>query len=42
MREVVVPGMSRLLHRPPYDFTQSYEYNRSRRALGCYHCHQVQ
>ena len=27
---------------PPYDFTQPYEYNRSRRALGCYHCHQVQ
>ncbi len=42
MREVVVPGMSRVLHRPAYDFTQSYEYNRSRRALGCYHCHQVQ
>jgi cytochrome c553 len=42
MREIVVPGMSRLLHRPSYDFTQSYEYNRSRRALGCYHCHQVQ
>ena len=42
MREVVLPGMSRLLHRPPYDFTQSYEFNRSRRALGCYHCHQVQ
>ena len=42
MREVVVPGMSRLLHRPAYDFTLSYEYNRSRRALGCYHCHQVQ
>jgi len=42
MREVVVPGMSRLLHRPSYDFTKSYEYNRSRRALGCYHCHQVQ
>jgi hypothetical protein len=42
MREFVVPGMSHLLHRPAYDFTQSYEYNRSRRALGCYHCHQVQ
>jgi len=42
MREVVVPGMSRLLHRPSYDFTRSYEYNRSRRALGCYHCHRVQ
>ena len=42
MREIVVPGMARLLHRPAYDFTRSYEYNRSRRALGCYHCHQVQ
>jgi len=42
MREVVVPGMARLLHRPAYDFTKSYEYNRSQRALGCYHCHQVQ
>ena len=42
MREVVVPGMAQLLHRPAYDFTRSYEYNRSRGALGCYHCHQVQ
>ena len=42
MREVVVPGMARLLHRPAYDFTKSYDYNRSRDALGCYHCHQVQ
>lgn len=42
MREVVVPGMARLLHRPAYDFTRTYEFNRSRRALGCYHCHQVQ
>lgn len=41
MREVVVPGMARLLHRPAYDFTRTYEYNRSRRALGCYHCHRV-
>jgi cytochrome c553 len=41
MREVVVPGMAALLHRPAYDFTQSYEFNRSRRALGCYHCHRV-
>lgn len=41
MREVVLPGMARLLHRPAYDFTKSYEYNRSRRALGCYHCHRV-
>jgi hypothetical protein len=42
MREVVMPGMARLLRRPAYDFTQSYEYNRTKRALGCYHCHQVQ
>jgi hypothetical protein len=42
MREIVVPGMARLLHRPAYDFTRSYEYNRSQHALGCYHCHQVQ
>jgi hypothetical protein len=42
MREVVVPGMAQLLHRPAYDFTRSYEYNRARRALGCYHCHKVQ
>jgi hypothetical protein len=41
MREVVVPGMAHLLHRPAYDFTKPYEYNRSRRALGCYHCHRV-
>jgi hypothetical protein len=42
MRKIVMPGMARLLHRPAYDFTQSYEYNRTQRALGCYHCHQVQ
>jgi len=41
MREVIVPGMSRLLRRPAYDFTRPYEYNRERGALGCYHCHQV-
>jgi hypothetical protein len=41
MREVVMPGMAALLHRPPYDFTRPYEYNRSHDALGCYHCHQV-
>jgi hypothetical protein len=41
MREMVMPGMARLLHRPAYDFTQTYEYNRSRRAFGCYHCHRV-
>jgi hypothetical protein len=42
MREVVLPGMARLLRRPPYDFTRSYEYNRTRAAFGCYHCHRVQ
>jgi hypothetical protein len=41
MREVVLPGMAALLHRPVYDFTRSYEHNRARNALGCYHCHQV-
>jgi hypothetical protein len=41
MREVVMPGMAALLHRPVYDFTKSYEHNRSRNALGCYHCHRV-
>jgi hypothetical protein len=41
MREVVVPGMSRLLHRPAYDFTKPYDYNRTRAAFGCYHCHRV-
>ncbi len=41
MREVVMPGMARLLHRPPYDFTRPYEYNREQFAFGCYHCHQV-
>jgi hypothetical protein len=41
MREVVMPGMAAVLHRAPYDFTRSYEVNRSRNALGCYHCHRV-
>jgi len=41
MREVVMPGMAQLLRRPAYDFTQPYDYNRSRHALGCYHCHRV-
>jgi hypothetical protein len=41
MREIVLPGMARLLHRPPYDFTRPYAYNRSRLAFGCYHCHRV-
>ncbi len=41
MREVVMPGMARLLHRPTYDFTQTYDYNRARQAFGCYHCHRV-
>jgi cytochrome c553 len=41
MREVVMPGMADLLHRPAYDFTKPYEYNRARLAFGCYHCHRV-
>jgi hypothetical protein len=41
MREVIMPGMARLLHRPAYDFTKPYEYNRTQFAFGCYHCHQV-
>jgi hypothetical protein len=39
MRGVVTPGMAALLRRPVYDFAQTYEYNRSRAAFGCYHCH---
>jgi hypothetical protein len=42
MREIVMPGMARLLHRPPYDFARTYEYNRTHLAFGCYHCHHVQ
>src|SRR6185295_8354583 len=34
MREIVMPGMARLLRRPAYDFTQPYEYNRTQHALG--------
>jgi hypothetical protein len=41
MREVVMPGMARLLGRPAYDFTKTYEYNRTHFSFGCYHCHQV-
>lgn len=41
MRQVVVPGMARLLGRPAYDFTRTYEYNRTHVAIGCYHCHMV-
>jgi len=41
MREVVMPGMARLLRRAPYDFTRTYAYNRSHLAFGCYHCHRV-
>jgi hypothetical protein len=41
MREVVMPGMARLLRRQPYDFANSYAYNRQRAAFGCYHCHRV-
>jgi cytochrome c553 len=41
MRQVVMPGMAALLHRPPYDFTRPYRENRGRFAFGCYHCHRV-
>ena len=41
MREIVMPGMARLLGRPAYDFTQPYAFNRSHFAFGCYHCHKV-
>jgi hypothetical protein len=41
MQEVVMPGMAQLLHRPAYDFTRTYEYNRTHLAFGCYHCHRV-
>ena len=42
MRHVVMPGMAKVMHRPAYDFAQSYGYNRSRAAVGCYHCHLVE
>jgi hypothetical protein len=41
MRAVVMPEMAALLHRPAYDFTRSYEYNRTHAAIGCYHCHRT-
>ena len=42
MRAVVMPGMAKLMHRPAYDFTKSYGYNRTHAAVGCYHCHLVE
>jgi hypothetical protein len=42
MRGVVLPGMAALLRRPVYDFVQTYEFNLSRSAFGCYHCHLVE
>jgi PH (Pleckstrin Homology) domain-containing protein len=42
MRQVVMPGMARLMNRPAYDFARSYGYNRGRAAVGCYHCHLVE
>jgi hypothetical protein len=42
MRQVVMPGMAKLMHRPAYDFAKSYGHNRSRAAVGCYHCHLVE
>jgi hypothetical protein len=41
MRAVVMPGMAKVMRRPAYDFTKTYSYNRSRVAVGCYHCHRV-
>lgn len=41
MRQIVMPGMARLLGRPAYDFASSYRANRSRFGFGCYHCHRV-
>lgn len=42
MRDVVLPGMAQLLHRPAWDFTRTYEYNRRHFAFGCYHCHRIE
>ena len=42
MRQVVMPGMAKVMHRPAYDFARSYGYNRARAAIGCYHCHLVE
>ena len=42
MRQVVMPGMAKLMHRPAYDFAKSYGYNRASAAVGCYHCHLVE
>lgn len=42
MRREVMPGMAAIMRRPAYDFAKSYGYNRSRRAVGCYHCHLVE
>ena len=42
MRQIVMPGMARLMKRPAYDFARSYWYNRSQAAVGCYHCHLVE
>jgi PH (Pleckstrin Homology) domain-containing protein len=42
MRGIVMPGMAKVMHRPPYDFTKSYGYNRAHVAVGCYHCHLVE
>jgi hypothetical protein len=41
MRQVVMPGMARLLGRPAYDFAASYGANRAQFAFGCYHCHRI-
>ena len=42
MRREVMPAMAKVMRRPAYDFAKSYAYNRSLRAVGCYHCHLVE
>mgnify|MGYP003428605509 FL=1 len=42
MRRIVLPGMAKLMHRLAYDFAQTHGYNRSKAAVGCYHCHLVE
>ena len=41
MQRVVLPGMAALLNRPVYDRAKPYEYNKTRFAFGCYHCHRL-
>ena len=41
MRRVVLPGMAKLLNRPVYDRSKTYQFNKANAAFGCYHCHQL-